>query len=190
MYVFRPICNRRKVTRSITGHGKYWCACAHLTGKYKFRLRKRTSRKTYIPHQFVAVSNRTFHAWSRKVSCVTLAREYFRLTWSLQHEPSSRHGYASASISTHLDSTMTLAANFTDSSEIALIPHLLHNILFYDSPKRPKTWVMPGKNTYLEVFLVLIPTSLDSTGWISIGSCVYFRGVESEEAHLKNETRK
>ena len=59
----------------------------------------RTARKIDTPHRFVAVSNRTFHARSRKVSCATRAGGRFRLAWSLQHEP------------THLDSAMANAIN-------------------------------------------------------------------------------
>ena len=39
---FRSMCGGRKVTRSRSEHGKYCCAGAHPTGKYKFRLRMHT----------------------------------------------------------------------------------------------------------------------------------------------------
>ena len=43
---------------------------------------------------------------------------------------SARLGYASATLSAHLDSAITSAVNFKHSSGIAFIPHLLQNILF------------------------------------------------------------
>ena len=91
----------------------------------------RTPRKIYILHRSVAVSNLTFmHGF--------MHRGRFGLAWSLQHEPSSRPRLVSASFSTHHDSTMARAANFTHSSGIALILYLLHNIILCNYKKRRK----------------------------------------------------
>ena len=98
MYDFRAMCGGRKVTRSGTGHRRYSCTFAHRTGKYKFRLHMRTSRKIYISHRFVAVSNCTFHSRLRKVSFATRAGGRFRLVSSLHHEPSSRLRLVSATL--------------------------------------------------------------------------------------------
>ena len=88
-----------------------------LHGKSNCPLRMCNLREIYIWNRFVAVLNCTFHARSRKVSCVTRTGRCFQLAWSLQHEPASRIRLVTARL------------GFALESRIALIPQLLHNIL-------------------------------------------------------------
>ena len=92
---------------------------------WKLLLRMRTLKKIYIPHRFVAVSNGTFHARSRKVYRVQLVRE---------SAPDSRE-VCNTSRRPVFGSIMARIANFTHSWGIVLISHLLHNILFLSSQK-------------------------------------------------------
>ena len=90
----------------------------------------RTSKTIYIPHRFVAVSNRKLV--TKSIACNTCGRaltNYVKLVIRAVVSPSARFDYASASLSTHLDSTMAHAANFTHSPGIVIIPHLLHILL-------------------------------------------------------------
>ena len=134
MYDFRPMYGGRKVTRSRTGHGKYCCACAHPTEKYKFRLCMRTLN--------VQIELPVAHAHFEKNLNSAPVRGRFKsyipctVTKSIVCNTcggASRLQLVSATPSIHLDSIVGRAANFTHSSGITLMPHLIYNILFSES---------------------------------------------------------
>ena len=122
------MCGGRKVTRSITGHGKYCCACAHLTGKYKFRLHMRTLKgkmKLSVAH---AHFQKNLHSapfrsrlklyipctFTKSIVYSTYGRAFpSRVKLATQAVVSS-----SAPLGFALDSTMARAANFTHSSKL------------------------------------------------------------------------
>ena len=115
--------------RSGTGLGMHCCACTHPTGKYKFRLRMRTSngkKKLPVGHAYFE-KNLHFppvrgclkpYAFDSREVCNTSRPSRFRLV--------------STSLSNHLNSTVAHAANFTHSFGISLIRYLLHNFLFFN----------------------------------------------------------
>ena len=93
----REVTNTRWGQRNHVAHAqiereniKPSCTCALCTQKLNSPLRMRNSRKIDIPHWFFAVSNRTFHVQTQKVSSAAHAGGRFWLAWCLQHEPSSR----------------------------------------------------------------------------------------------------
>ena len=98
-------------------------SCALRTGKLNFPLRMRTLEKL------------TFRTSSRPSQTVHSMHSYEKQRLqNVREDATTRLGYASASLSRRLESTIACAANFTHWSRITLTPHLLDNILLYKNP--------------------------------------------------------